>query len=139
MICHLCPRNCGAERTEDSPGGVCHEPWLPVAAKAMLHRWEEPCLTGDRGAGCVFFSGCNLRCCFCQNAVISQQGLGKPMTAARLREIFWALDVYKRQQQANPQGGAQAGGQAGGADAGAQGGQYYDADYKVVDEDDQNK
>lgn len=57
----------------------------------MLHRWEEPCLTGDRGAGCVFFSGCNLRCCFCQNAVISQQGLGKPLTAARLREIFWAL------------------------------------------------
>ena len=91
MICNLCPRNCGAERTDSQAGGVCAMPALPVAAKAMLHQWEEPCLTGAHGAGTVFFSGCNLRCCFCQNAPISQQGKGKPITAKRLREIYFEL------------------------------------------------
>ena len=91
MICRLCPRNCGAERTETKRGGVCRQPSSPVAAKAMLHRWEEPCLVGERGAGTVFFSGCNLRCCFCQNGPISQGEVGKPITAARLREIFREL------------------------------------------------
>ena len=91
MICTLCPRNCGAERTETKSGGVCRQPSVPVAAKAMLHQWEEPCLVGEHGAGTVFFSGCNLRCCFCQNGVISQEGVGKPITARRLREIFREL------------------------------------------------
>ena len=91
MICNLCPRNCGAERTETKAGGVCGQPSQPVAAKAMLHQWEEPCLVGDHGAGCVFFSGCNLRCCFCQNGSISQGDVGKPVTAERLREIFREL------------------------------------------------
>ena len=91
MICYLCPRNCGAERTETQPGGVCGQPALPVAARAMLHRWEEPCLVGERGAGAVFFSGCNLRCSFCQNKPISQGGRGKPLTVPRLREIFHEL------------------------------------------------
>lgn len=91
MICRLCPRNCGAERTETLSGGVCGMPSLPVAARAMLHRWEEPCLVGERGAGTVFFSGCNLRCCFCQNAPISRGDVGKPVTAERLREIFHEL------------------------------------------------
>lgn len=91
MICRLCPRNCGAERTETLSGGVCGQPLLPVAARAMLHRWEEPCLVGERGAGTVFFSGCSLRCCFCQNAPISQGDVGKPLTAQRLREIFHEL------------------------------------------------
>lgn len=91
MICRLCPRNCGAERTAEQAGGVCRQPSVPVAAKAMLHQWEEPCLVGGRGAGTVFFSGCNLRCCFCQNGVISQEGFGRPLTAARLREIFEEL------------------------------------------------
>ena len=72
-------------------GGVCRQPMLPVAAKAMLHQWEEPCLVGEHGAGTVFFSGCNLRCCFCQNGSISQGNVGKPVTAARLREIFREL------------------------------------------------
>ena len=72
VICRLCPRNCGEERTETRRGGVCGMPSVPVAARAMLHLWEEPCLVGERGAGCVFFSGCNLRCCFCQNKPISQ-------------------------------------------------------------------
>ena len=66
-------------------------PWQPVVAKAMLHLWEEPCLTGTHGAGTVFFSGCNLRCCFCQNGVISQEGYGKPVSVQRLRKIFYAL------------------------------------------------
>ena len=88
MICNLCPRECGAERTETVSGGVCAMPLTPVAAKAMLHQWEEPCLVGDRGAGCVFFSGCNLRCCFCQNGTISRQGLGRSVGVPRLREIY---------------------------------------------------
>ena len=91
MICTLCPRSCGAERTETKSGGVCRQPMLPVAAKAMLHQWEEPCLVGELGAGTVFFSGCNLRCCFCQNGSISQGEVGRPITAQRLREIFREL------------------------------------------------
>ena len=91
MICTLCPRSCGAERTADRPGGLCAMPERPVVAKAMLHQWEEPCLVGEHGAGTVFFSGCNLRCCFCQNGVISREGCGKPITADRLREIFREL------------------------------------------------
>ena len=91
MICNLCPRNCGAERTETTAGGFCRQPALPVAAKAMLHLWEEPCLVGEKGAGCVFFSGCNLRCCFCQNGDISQGETGKMITPERLREIFREL------------------------------------------------
>ncbi len=91
MICTLCPRNCRAERTDTKAGGFCREPAVPVAARAMLHRWEEPCLVGEKGAGTVFFTGCNLRCCFCQNLPISQQGLGRPITAARLRDIFREL------------------------------------------------
>ena len=91
MICTLCPRNCGAERTETKTGGVCGQLSIPVAAKAMLHQWEEPCFVGEHGAGTVFFSGCNLRCCFCQNGPISQGDVGKPITAVRLREIFREL------------------------------------------------
>lgn len=66
-------------------------PSAPVAAKAMLHQWEEPCLVGSHGAGCVFFSGCNLRCRFCQNGVISQEGFGKPLTVPELRAVFQSL------------------------------------------------
>ena len=91
MICNICPRNCGAERTEARGGGVCGMPSLPVVAKAMLHQWEEPCLVGEHGAGTVFFSGCNLRCSFCQNGVISQEGFGKTVSVERLRQIFREL------------------------------------------------
>ena len=91
MICTLCPRECRAERTETKAGGVCGQPSAPVVAKAMLHQWEEPCLVGGYGAGCVFFSGCNLRCCFCQNGVLSREGFGKPITVERLRQIFHEL------------------------------------------------
>lgn len=91
MICNLCPRRCGAERLPDRAGGVCAMPSLPVAARAMLHQWEEPCLVGEHGAGAVFFSGCNLRCKFCQNGIISQEGFGKTISTERLREIFREL------------------------------------------------
>ena len=91
MICTLCPRNCGAERTETKAGGYCAMPSLPRAAKAMLHLWEEPCLVGGHGAGTIFFSGCNLRCCFCQNSSISQGGEGIGVTPERLREIYRSL------------------------------------------------
>jgi len=66
-------------------------PALPVVARAALHQWEEPPISGTRGAGTVFFSGCNLRCVFCQNSVISQAGFGRPVTVARLGEIFQEL------------------------------------------------
>lgn len=66
-------------------------PSNPVCAKAQLHLWEEPCLVGDHGAGTVFFSGCSLRCRFCQNGVISRKGYGKPIDARRLREIYLEL------------------------------------------------
>ena len=91
MICTLCPRRGGAERTDTRAGGLCGMPAAPVVARAMLHQWEEPCLVGDHGAGCVFFSGCNLRCCFCQNGTISREGFGKPISVERLREIFREL------------------------------------------------
>ena len=88
MICDLCPRHCHAERTETHGAGFCRMPVGIVAAKAMLHHWEEPCLSGTRGAGCVFFTGCNLGCSYCQNGSISHGDFGKPITPTRLREIF---------------------------------------------------
>lgn len=91
MRCDICPRRCGAERTETAAGGICAMPAGIVAAKAMLHHWEEPVLSGERGAGCVFFSGCNLGCVFCQNGSISHEHFGKPISPARLREIFREL------------------------------------------------
>ena len=72
MICALCPRDCHALRTETRGGGVCGMPSSAVVAKAMLHRWEEPCLTGTNGAGAVFFAGCSLGCVYCQNRAISR-------------------------------------------------------------------
>ena len=88
MICNLCPRHCHALRTEERGEGFCGMPAGIVAAKAMLHHWEEPCLSGTRGAGCVFFTGCNLGCVYCQNGSISRENFGKAITSARLREIF---------------------------------------------------
>lgn len=91
MTCTQCPRNCGAMRTAGTSGGVCDMPSAPVVARAALHFWEEPPISGTRGAGTVFFSGCNLRCVFCQNSVISQEGYGRAVTVDRLRAIFHAL------------------------------------------------
>ena len=91
FLCAQCPRRCGAVRTDTEGGGFCRMPALPVIARAALHPWEEPCLSGTNGAGTVFFSGCALRCVFCQNSAISQENFGKSVTVARLREIFAGL------------------------------------------------
>ena len=93
MICTLCPRNCGAERTAESGAGVCRMGTQPKIARAALHMWEEPCISGMRGSGAVFFSGCGLRCVFCQNEAISQQGEGKIVTPQRLADIFRELEA----------------------------------------------
>ena len=77
MICTLCPRRCGAERTETEGAGICRMPAAPVVARAALHRWEEPPISGTRGSGTIFFSGCSLRCVFCQNEQISHANYGK--------------------------------------------------------------
>lgn len=91
FVCAQCPRKCGAVRTDTAGGGFCRMPALPVVARAALHHWEEPCLSGTNGAGTVFFSGCALRCVFCQNEQISQENFGKPVRVERLREIFAEL------------------------------------------------
>ena len=91
MICNLCPRKCGAVRTFDRGEGECRMPEAPVVARAALHLWEEPPISGARGAGTVFFSGCSLGCVFCQNEQISHRDFGRPITAERLRAIFYEL------------------------------------------------
>ena len=91
MICTLCPRRCGAVRTEARGEGFCGMPALPVVARAALRHWEEPSIRGSSGSGTVFFSGCVLGCVFCQNGSISHGGFGKTVTVERLREIFEEL------------------------------------------------
>ena len=91
MICNLCPRQCGAERTETVGKGHCRMPEAPVLARAALHMWEEPPISGQNGSGTIFFSGCSLDCVFCQNDRISHQDFGKAVTVERLREICMAL------------------------------------------------
>jgi putative pyruvate formate lyase activating enzyme len=76
---------------ESDRGGRLRDAASPVLARAALHFGEEPCISGTRGSGTVFFSGCNLRCCFCQNETISVGGFGRAVTVERLREIFWEL------------------------------------------------
>ena len=91
MICNLCPRICGALRDEEHGEGFCRMPSLPVCARAALHFWEEPCLSGGTGAGTVFFSGCTLGCVFCQNRSISRENFGKPLTEDELCAAFRRL------------------------------------------------
>ena len=80
-----------ARRDAQSGEGFCGLPATPVVARAGLHFWEEPCVSGARGSGAVFFSGCVLRCVYCQNHAISHENFGKPVSVERLREIFWEL------------------------------------------------
>ncbi|WP_186566302.1 radical SAM protein [Lawsonibacter celer] len=91
MICNLCPRRCGALRTPTAGEGLCGMPEAPVLARAALHHWEEPPISGKRGSGTVFFSGCSLGCVFCQNEAISHRRFGTPIAISRLREIFYEL------------------------------------------------
>lgn len=87
--CMLCPRKCGADRY--SGYGYCGCGAEIKAAKAYLHMWEEPCISGKNGAGTVFFSGCNMKCCYCQNYEISCNNSGKYISPERLAEIFLEL------------------------------------------------
>jgi len=93
MKCNLCPRRCNADRENDyNLNGFCKMPLLPKAARASLHFWEEPVISGKNGSGTVFFSGCSLTCVYCQNYKISHEGNGKIITPERLAEIFRELE-----------------------------------------------
>ncbi len=89
--CQLCPRRCGADRTKHA--GRCGAGGQLRVARAALHFWEEPCISGEKGSGTVFFTGCSLGCCYCQNYAISQQGLGKAIDEHRLSDIFLELQA----------------------------------------------
>lgn len=88
--CTLCPRNCGVCRLSGNTG-FCGETASLRAARAALHMWEEPCISGTKGSGTVFFSGCNLGCIFCQNEPISSGGIGKNLTVDDLCRIYLSL------------------------------------------------
>ena len=90
MNCNSCPRKCNIDRIKGV--GVCGVGFQPKVAKAYLHKWEEPLISGKNGSGTVFFSGCNLKCVYCQNYLISHQGQGKYITFDRLAEIFKELE-----------------------------------------------
>lgn len=87
--CLLCPRACGANRKKTA--GLCGGGAELRAARAALHFWEEPCISGTGGAGAIFFSGCALRCCYCQNQQISQNHFGMVLSIAKLSEIILQL------------------------------------------------
>jgi len=87
--CELCPRRCGVNRYERP--GVCGAGAEVTVAKAFLHRWEEPCISGTHGSGTVFFTGCNLRCLYCQNYPISHGQVGRAISIERLATIFLEL------------------------------------------------
>ena len=92
--CQLCPRECGADRIHGQTG-FCGMTDELMAARAALHYWEEPCISGTEGSGTVFFSGCTLRCVFCQNAEIAAGHAGKMLSVDRLADIFLELQEKK--------------------------------------------
>ncbi len=89
MRCEICPRKCGADRSVHP--GPCGGGMTPRVAKAMIHRWEEPCISGRNGTGAVFFSGCVLKCCYCQNWKISAENNGKEIRVEELANIYLRL------------------------------------------------
>ena len=92
--CHLCPRNCGVDRLAGQKG-FCGVDAGIMVARAALHMWEEPCISGKEGSGAVFFSGCSLGCVFCQNRTISKGQSGKVITVEHLAELFLELQGQK--------------------------------------------
>lgn len=92
MKCMLCPHKCGSLRTLDTKGGKCGLPLTPKVARIAPHFWEEPAISGTRGSGTVFFSGCTLSCIYCQNYKISAQHQGTPITARSLSEEYKRLE-----------------------------------------------
>lgn len=91
--CTLCPRECHADR-KNGKVGYCGMNAKLYAARAALHMWEEPCISGEKGSGAVFFTGCGLRCCFCQNREIAIGTSGQEITVERLADIF--LELQKK-------------------------------------------
>ncbi|MBQ6274740.1 MAG: radical SAM protein [Oscillospiraceae bacterium] len=91
VFCNDCPRQCGAKRGNSLRGGICRSPALPMVARAAPHYGEEPCISGTRGSGTIFFTGCNLRCVFCQNREISRGEGGMPLTVPQLRDTMLRL------------------------------------------------
>lgn len=91
--CNICPRNCNVDRKQNI--GYCLMPDKIMAARAALHMWEEPCISGDNGSGAVFFSGCNLRCVYCQNKNIAAGALGKEITVDELADTMLRLQDKK--------------------------------------------
>lgn len=91
--CTLCPRECHADR-KNGKAGYCGMAAKLYAARAALHMWEEPCISGKKGSGAVFFTGCGLRCCFCQNREIAIGTSGQEITVKRLADIF--LELQKK-------------------------------------------
>lgn len=89
--CRLCPRACGVDRSQGKRG-VCGETDVIRLARAALHYWEEPCISGSAGSGAVFFTGCQLRCIYCQNQPIAHGSVGKAVTIGRLVDIFFELE-----------------------------------------------
>lgn len=93
MICNLCPRKCNKPRTEHGGEGFCGMGTLPVAARIAPHFGEEPCISGTRGSGAVFFSGCTLKCVFCQNYEISHENKGRAITPYELAQYYRKLEA----------------------------------------------
>ena len=93
MLCNLCPRKCNIDRSPltETGKGFCGMGELPVLARASLHFWEEPPISGKNGSGTVFFTGCNLKCIFCQNETISAEKFGRTVTIERLKQIYAEL------------------------------------------------
>lgn len=92
-ICNACPRKCNVERNiGEFSRGFCKMPYNAVLARASLHLWEEPVISGERGSGAIFFSGCNLRCVFCQNFEISHENFGKQVSKSEFIDIVKNLE-----------------------------------------------
>lgn len=92
-ICNACPRKCNVERNiGEFSRGFCKMPYNAVLARASLHLWEEPVISGERGSGAIFFSGCNLRCVFCQNYEISHENFGKQVSKSEFIDIVKNLE-----------------------------------------------
>ena len=92
--CELCPRRCGARRLEGR-AGLCGQTAQLMIARSALHLWEEPPISGERGSGAIFFSGCPLRCVFCQNHQISHEGFGREVSVGRLAQMMLELQEQR--------------------------------------------
>ena len=91
--CTICPRNCNASRNSENGNGFCKMGSNPVVARISKHMWEEPCISGTNGSGTIFFSGCTMKCVFCQNYKISTENFGKVLTPLQLADCYKKLEA----------------------------------------------